>query len=431
MYACLHCDDPSIAPDELLELAAQFSPAVEQTDAKTVVFSIDGLRKLIGSPHQIASEISRYGHARKLKANLAIAANPDTAILLAQHRGGITLVNPGEEFFQLAAIPITSLFGNLQYAAEIEPVLSRWGLKTCEDLAALPEKGIAERLGKAGVHLRNLACGRISRPLRIPQEVTSYEERLVLEHPLSLLEPLLFLFASVLNVLCQRLRSQSRAARSLQCKLELEGAEECLCPLQFPVPLDNSQSILKLLQLYLEAHPPGAPVVAFTLSIEAVEPRRLQGGFFLPTTPTPDKLQITLARIRGMVGEENAGTPALLNTHRPDAFSIGELNPVQKQTQPAPQTDFQSETLHLAMRLFRPALHARVTVADKKPRHVSAHGVQGRVVEWAGPWKTSGEWWAATAWSREEWDVELEDGSLYRIYMQQLNSEWYIHAIYD
>ncbi len=40
---------------------------------------------------------------------------------------------------------------------------------------------------------------------------------------------------------------------------------------------------------------------------------------FSSATP-PDKLQLTLARIAGMVGAENVGTPVLLNTHRPDAF---------------------------------------------------------------------------------------------------------------
>ena len=49
----------------------------------------------------------------------------------------------------------------------------------------------------------------------------------------------------------------------------------------------------------------------------------------------------------------------------------------------------------------------------------------------AGPWKTSGEWWAPTAWNHEEWDVALDDGALYRIYQEMQTREWYVHAIYD
>jgi protein ImuB len=37
---------------------------------------------------------------------------------------------------------------------------------------------------------------------------------------------------------------------------------------------------------------------------------------FLPPTPQPDQLQVTLARIAALVGEENVGTPELVNSYR-------------------------------------------------------------------------------------------------------------------
>ena len=431
MYACLHTAasavSSAVSSEDLRQLALEFSPAVEQTSADTVVFSITPLRKLIGSPHQIVSEICRFGHERKLQASLAVAANPDTAILLARNLIGVTLVTPGEERLKLAPLPVTCLFHHdAQIDGTLAQVLHRWGLKTCEDMAALPEKGVAERLGKAGMYLRNLACGRIHRPLRLPAPETTYRERMELEHPVSLMEPLLFLFARVLSDLCGRLRSQSRAARVLGAQLELENGKEYRCELEFPIPLDDHASILKILQLHLERYSPEAPIVAFTLRVDPVEPRRLQGGFFVPPTPAPDKLQITLTRIAAMVGKDNVGTPQLLNTHRPDAFQMSKLNtsPPEEPTQPY-------ETLRLAVRLFRPALQARVIVAEWAPKYVAASGVKGNVLHSAGPWKTSGEWWTSTAWTREEWDVELDDGALYRIFQQPKTQDWYVSGVYD
>jgi protein ImuB len=424
MYACLHATSTT-APHELLALALDFSPTVEQSAPATVVFSIAALRTLIGSPYHIASEISRVGYERKLAANLAIAANPDTAILLARNFRGVTLVSPGEEQFQLASIPLEDLF---RHDAALDPslldILRRWGLKTCEDLAALPEHGVAERLGQPGVHLRNLACGAVDRPLRVLAPATNYEERLELEHPLHLLEPLLFLFGRVLADLCTRLRSQSQAARLLEARLELQDHKPYECALEFPVPLAEMQTMLKLLQLHLERHPPEAAVSAFTLRVEPVEPRRVQGGMFLPPTPPADKLQVTIARIAAMVGEGNVGTPRLLDTHRPDAFEMGTLNT-------APLVQPPCETLRLAMRLFRPALHARVRLAGCAPKAVAASGVKGTVLRCAGPWKISGEWWTPASWAREEWDVALDDGALYRIYCEAPAREWYVHAVYD
>ncbi|MBV9268154.1 MAG: hypothetical protein JO061_18440 [Acidobacteriaceae bacterium] len=428
MYACLHAT-AAFPPDALLALAHDFSPSVEQTSPDTVVFSITPLRKLLGSPYQIASEICRIGFERKLQASLAIAANPDTAILLARNCIGVTLAAPGEERLKLAPLPLTALFA---HDPSIEPALAeilfRWGIKTCEELALLPENGLAERLGTAAIYLKNLALGRVDRPLRLAKPETSYEEHVELEHPLSLLEPLLFLFARTLNDLCARLRSQSRAARVLEARLSLEEGKRYRCELEFPVPLDDSQSMLKLLQLHLERHPPEAPVTAFDLRIEPAEPRRVQGGLYVPPTPAPDKLQITLARIAGMVGETNVGTPMLLNTYRPDAFQMGSLNTAAPVSGGEPGG---CASIRLVMRVFRPAIHANVTVVDAAPKRVLASGVKGRVLEHAGPWKTSGEWWCETAWTREEWDVALDDGALYRIYEQPDKHEWYVHGVYD
>jgi protein ImuB len=83
------------------------------------------------------------------------------------------------------------------------------------------------------------------------------------------------------------------------------------------------------------------------------------------------------------------------------------------------------------MRLFRPALHARVHVVEYAPKDIVASGIKGNIVRRAGPWKTSGEWWASTMWSREEWDVALDDGALYHIYQESESGEWYVHGIYD
>ena len=240
------------------------------------------------------------------------------------------------------------------------------------------------------------------------------------------------------------MRSQSSAARELEAEFNLDTPEvddektenharpkPYRCRLEFPVQLEDPRTILKLLQLHLERHPTGAPVRAFRLRLEPAEQRRVQGGIFLPPTPAPDKLQVTMARIAGMVGAANVGTPVLLNTHRPDAF-VNHTLPGQAKTSLKQQPDeAKPEMLRLAMRLFRPALQARVQVVQLAPKNVLAAGVKGHVLRSAGPWKTAGQWWTDSAWSREEWDVALDDGALYRIYQESASQEWFVHGIYD
>ncbi len=46
-----------------------------------------------------------------------------------------------------------------------------------------------------------------------------------------------------------------------------------------------------------------------------------------------------------------------------------------------------------------------------------------------GPWRSSGNWWDNNGWSRNEWDVETDDGALYRLFEE--NNGWYVDGIYD
>ena len=86
-----------------------------------------------------------------------------------------------------------------------------------------------------------------------------------------------------------------------------------------------------------------------------------------------------------------------------------------------------------ALRRCRQPVPARVTVADGRPVRVTTdrRGLTGgSVTACAGPWRTSGEWWAG-AWDRDEWDVSLSDGAAYRIFRDRDTDGWFIDAIAD
>jgi hypothetical protein len=55
----------------------------------------------------------------------------------------------------------------------------------------------------------------------------------------------------------------------------------------------------------------------------------------------------------------------------------------------------------------------------------------GAVAAAAGPWQTAGEWWAETAWAREEWDVALPDGVACRLARDCATDAWTVDAVYD
>lgn len=405
MFACIH--SPAL---NLSEIAGSFSPSFEQTAADTIVFRVDGLQRLYGTYRQIAQAIAKQAGGR---ASVAIAETADAAILAARNFPGVT-VNPKLDGLNIESLPITQ---------ELWEILESWGIRSLAQLAQLPETGIAERFGAAGVYLQRLARGAVSRPLKIFQPEITYQDRIELDHPVSLLEPLLFLVARILHDQCEKLLSHAMAANEVAIRLELEDKSEHIRTLRLPVPMRESKSLLKLLQMDLEAHPPQAATMALSLSLKPVHPRTIQSGIFLPVTPAPDKLELTLARIRGIVGENNVGIPELLNTHHPHPYHLIPQQPPIPSPQP-PVPSYQ------ALRYFRPPIRATIQLEHNRPKRITAPGIHGNILNAAGPWRTSGDWWTPTPWNRDEWDITLNTGALYLIYREP-DQRWFIEGTYD
>jgi len=403
MFACIY--GPAA---DLPQIAEAFSPSFEQTTPDTVVFRIDGLKRLFGPPDQIARAIAQK--AGKC-VNVSIAETAEAAILAARNFPGVT-VAPNLNDLDVTTLPLTD---------EMSEIFDSWGIHTLEQLAQLPETSVAERFGPTGVSLQRLARGAVDRPLKIFQPEITYTDRIQLDHPVSLLEPLLFLIARLLNDQCEKLLSHGMASNEVTLRLELENKTEHVRTLRLPIPMRESKALLKLQQMDLEAHPPEAATVALSLSLKPVNPRTVQNGIFLPVTPAPDKLELTLARIRGIVGENNVGVPELMNTHHPHPFRLTQRQP--QVTDPLPAK------IQHAFRYFRPPLPATVELQNDRPARITASSIHGKVLNASGPWRTSGDWWTPSPWNRDEWDIALAKG-MYRAYREP-NLHWFIEGMYD
>jgi protein ImuB len=191
----------------------------------------------------------------------------------------------------------------------------------------------------------------------------------------------------------------------------------------------DSKAFLKMLQLELGSRPPSGAVVKVRLALEPVRPRTEQHGLFIPLSPEPEKLELTLARIRNLVGQDRAGTPEMLDTHRPDSFRIVPLG-----MGIAPSGAFATRT-HLALRRFRPPQFAQVRLREGRPVHVAnvsmGMSLGGPVLTCAGPWRSAGEWWKPNPWAHDEWDVALGDGGLFRIHQELATHRWFFEGRYD
>src|SRR5271166_95718 len=452
----------SAAHAAMLDCAQSFSPCVEDAALDTALLDLEGMESLFGSLPQIANAMSSRIAGFGLEANVALASNPDAAMLAARGFPGLTMISSGKEAEQLGSLPIDVLFAE-QHAREekkgadrpletrlfeagLLETLDRWGVRNLRALAALPAISLSERLGQHGLRLQQLARGAASRTLVRVEEPAVFEETVELEYPIVLLEPLAFLLNRLLDQICARLASRALHTQEVRLTLGLQnlaGPDNFCRTLRLPLPMLDAKLFLKLLQLDLNAHPPGAPIVKIHLAAEPARPRSAQGGLFLPPSPEPEKLELTLARIAGMVGEDKVGALELLDTHHPEGFRMRRFvaEDPRKSSREKTSDAAEEQSVITALRRFRPPLRAHVTLENGQPTHLvcrNRNNVEGKVLWRAGPWRFSGDWWEREAWSRDEWDIALqnalrngEDISFCRLVHDLLGGGWFVEGTYD
>lgn len=443
----------SAARTALLDCAQSFSPCVEDAACDTALLDLAGMESLFGSLPDISRAIHARAAALGLAANVAVASNPEAAALAARGFPGIIVIPASKEAEQLGTLPVEVLFPDQledekkASATRLLETLDRWGIRNLRGLAALPTVSLSERLGQEGLRLQQLARGGGVRTLVPVEAPLLFEEAVELEHPIVLLEPLAFLLNRLLEQICARLVSRALSTQELRLTLELENyspfhpQSKISFPrtLRLPLPMLDPKVFLKLLQLDLNAHHPGAPIVKIHLAAEPARPRSTQGGLFLPPSPEPEKLELTLARIAGMVGENKVGALELLDTHHPEGFRMRRFVAEVARKVPRKTTPDSAELAAAvtALRRFRPPLRANVTLENGQPVRLACSKkkeVHGDVLWKAGPWRSSGDWWDREAWSRDEWDLALRNGdtiSFYRLVHDLLGGNWFVEGTYD
>ena len=405
-------------------------------------------------------------------------------------------------------------------ALNVVDILKRWGLKTVGELAALPADELAARLGQQGLTWQTLARGEDTRPLVPTLADERFESSIDLEWPIEGLEPLSFVLTRLLEPLSTRLERRDRGAAVLHVTLGLvpahdiqrdaQGAgqtgqagrsgqassfahppDQSYPPdqpfvytrsLQLPSPMRDVRTLRTLILLDLESHPPAAPIEWVTVVIDPTPGRVLQHALFVRAHPTAEQLSTLIARLNALMGEDRVGRPTQVDSYRPGAFGMAAF-PVhddQRRDRRDRRESFVPDSASSAvsalnvvsaLRRCRRPVPARVSVADGRPALVTTDRrgfAGGRVLACAGPWRSSGQWWAGQAgrtggsgrpggaggagggtpthpahqpyppappnlpfWDRDEWDVSLSDGAVYRIFQDRVTEGWFIDAIVD
>jgi len=85
--------------------------------------------------------------------------------------------------------------------------------------------------------------------------------------------------------------------------------------------------------------------------------------------------------------------------------------------------------------MLRPSEAAVVTLRGQRPQEFHFREHRYSVEHAYGPWLTSGEWWAATLWGSEQWDLvgRAQDGNTLCccLVRDRMRNDWRMVALYD
>ena len=199
------------------------TPLVEGLSIDEAFLDVGGLRRISGSPVDIAVRLRRViaeevglpitvGVARtKFLAKVASGvAKPD----------GLLVVPPDGELDFLHPLPVRRLWGVGPVTAD---KLGHRGIRTVGEVAALPEGLLVAMLGRAsGRHLHALALGRDPRPVRTGVRRRSMGAQRALGHRDRSAEDLDAIVVGLVDRLGRRLRTAGRVCRTVTLRLRFD-----------------------------------------------------------------------------------------------------------------------------------------------------------------------------------------------------------------
>lgn len=347
----------------------------------------------------------------------------------------LRIVPPGASAAFLAPLPVTVL-GDEQLAL----LLSRLGLRTLGDFAALAPGRVRERLGERGLRLQALAAGADSRAVvpRVPPPELARE--LALEPPLELAEQIAFAVRQTAEGFCDAVGEAGLVCTAVRIAIEddRDGRSERVW--QHPVSFDAASVVDRVrwqLQQGGESALRGA-VALVRIEAEAVDDGAAHQPALIGQGPD-ERAHHAMTRLQAVLGHRGVLSPAVGGgrsaAEREVLLPWGDgASPEQSRDRPWPG----SPPAPLPAEVFRRPRPAAVRGAGGAAVGVDARGMVAgepaeldgrRVVSWAGPWPVIERTWdAARARRAHRFQLVDEAGGAWLVVHE--GSGWWLEGRY-
>ncbi len=211
------------ASNAVFEVFRDTTPLVEGLSIDEAFLDVGGLRRVSGTPTQIAVRLRRAVLDRVgLRVTVGVARTKFLAKVASgvAKPDGLLVVPPDTEIEFLHALPAERLWGVGQVTAD---KLHRYGISTVGEVAELGEPALVSMLGRAsGRHLHALAHNRDPRPVQVGVRRRSIGAQRALGRRRRSPEALDAIAVALVDRLARRLRAARRVCRTVVLRLRFD-----------------------------------------------------------------------------------------------------------------------------------------------------------------------------------------------------------------
>lgn len=417
LFASIISPDVKRDKDGLQVVARQFSYSIEMLD-DGILFDVSGLGRLIGKPNRIAQKILEELQKQNIAGSIAVADKVDTAVLLARQDEGLShTIHSPDSFTKLP-------LHDLQIEQDTLNVFSELGIRKVEDLLAIPKEDLITRYGRDFIDvietIEQKGASLLTPNVKDEQVSWSYD----LDFPVEDFEQLIFILNHGLEKLFDQVSHGGFSTEQLDIVFKLKAKPGKAYEIKTSFPTLERTFWLKLINLRVSLDPPEAGIMSVSVVAHFTKPRPSQRGLYSVSRPEPESLLLTVNKLKKLVGEKNVGVPVIVNQRLAEAFDLdAEAMPEGRERLQA-----QQDKAVIAFSYFHPPVRAEVLVREGRLIFVRTGVFSGQVKEYSGVWKSNSKWWDK-AWRTQEWDVEIENGGVYRLC--KAGKEWFLAGEYD
>lgn len=386
---------------DLLDALDAVSPLVDDNGEGTAYLDMRGID---GDPQTWTRRVQRALHGFDLPVRAATGPNKFVARALTYARDG-----------RIDPLPIEVL--------EIDPRsierLHLLGIRTLGELARLPHGPFVRRFGKAAAAWHERARGIDPTPFRPRAQELQIDAAVFGEGSAAQEEQVYFALRVLADRVCGDLQRAGRAASLLRVTFECENGDVRDLDTGFAQPTGDARTMLDVLRAKLENTAFDSPITGLRLQALRLEECGALATLFAQNEPDPQALGVALARLQAAAGV--AHRPRVRASHRLETGFAYE--PFEYVPAASPQAARNVPQLRLLG-----VREIAVRMQGNRPAQVALRQDMRAVVNCAGPWRVD-DGWFDTPVVRDEYDVQLDDGMLCRIYRQ--GEHWYLRGAYD